>query len=224
MAINIANYERQTAILENVQSILNDLQNVGKKKRSQTFKTNGTWIAPAGVTEVFITGGGAGGGGGAQSSTGSGTGASGSSTSFSNLLTLAGGGGGSGSSQNNAPGGLSGGPGGGHGEVFIYSSTQDLVLGSGGSSGFYKGGTSAIFAGEYASRKGGYCSGGAGHVTINYSAGCGGGGDFVFSEKINVVPGKSYPVTIGVGGKGGATGAVVAGDGGNGILTIEWWE
>ncbi|KPN89452.1 hypothetical protein [Lysinibacillus sp. ZYM-1] len=66
--------------------------------KTKVFTTNGTFVVPAGVTEVYLTGGGAGGGGGGYSNVGGTatyhTGATGGATSFGTLLTLPGGAGG----------------------------------------------------------------------------------------------------------------------------------
>lgn len=236
MAINIANFERQTTILQNTDNILGKLNaGVGKTPRRQVFTTNGTWIAPVGVTNVFITGGGGGGGGGLSLPSAMANGVSGGITSFGTLLSLSGGGGGrtSASADWSALGGSAGGKGGQAGEVISRYSTANLNggVGDGGNSGFYFGGRGSIFptpTDASVIAVGGYCSGGGGCMSgganSGYAVPGGGGGEFVINYPLTVVPGTNYPITIGLGGLGGVNGVAKGGNGGQGILIIEWWE
>lgn len=205
---------------------------IGKVLRSVTFTANGTFTVSAGVTEVYITGGGAGGGGGASTGS-SGIGANGSAggiTSFGALLSLNGGGGGGGSAGiiAYAFGGAAGGPGGQSGQGPYNSYTNHFFgVGNGGNSGPYHGGYGAVDALSQSSKNGGYCAGGGGgtaHVNNTSVAGGGGGGHFVYDHKVTVTPLTSIPITIGIGGNGGTAGNCVGGKGGNGILTVKWWE
>jgi|GEM_PF-2234983 len=222
-------------IKQGVDNISNQIanKNAGKVLKSKTYTTNGTFTVPAGVTEVYITGGGAGGGGGSGDSQEISMGGSGTPTSFGNLLTLSGGGGGS---AILGPAGSAGGmPGGSGGQAGICSlSASGFRFGNGGNSGPYFGGIAQNIPSNYVSvvimksRDGGYCSGGAGS---NYtsaevgSASGGGGGDFVYDYPITVTPLSTIVVTIGVGGLGGNNQSHGrGGNGGNGILTVKWWE
>ncbi|MGE6515206.1 hypothetical protein [Lysinibacillus sphaericus] len=192
--VNVASYEQAEEIKTKVNNINTSMATVGKKLRSKVYTANGTFIVPAGVTEVYLTGGGAG-GGGAKDGNG---GTAGGLTSFGAYLALPGGAGaGSGGS-------LPGGAGGGQGGFSVSNSG-----GIGGSSGWYKGGESRAIAP--------YCCGGGG-ATTGWG---GGGGHFVIDYPVTVDPGRSITVTIGVGGTGGAMGGA---NGGNGILTVKWWE
>ncbi|WP_339262781.1 hypothetical protein [Lysinibacillus sp. FSL K6-3209] len=195
----------------------------------KTYTSNGTFIVPAGVTEVYITGGGA--GGGSADSQVMSVGSSGTPTSFGNLLTLSGGGGGStilGAA--NSAGGMPGGNGGQAGTCSL--SASGFRLGNGGKSGPYFGGIVQNIPSNYVSvaimksRDGGYCSGGAGSNYTSAEVGsAAGGGDFVYNYPITVTPLSTIVVTIGIGGLGGnnqSHGRV--GNGGNGILTVKWWE
>lgn len=191
-------------------------KNTGKVLKSKTYTSNGTFTVPAGVTEVYITGGGAGGGGAGGGGTAQG--GAGGITSFGTLLSLPGGQGGY--AGNNGIGALSGGPGGSHGGTPIGSMRPD-----GGNAGWYSGGYGSVYA-VNASTFGGngaYCSGGGG---CNGSGG--GAGDFVINKEIIVTPSTTYPITIGLGGVGGSFAnsgyTTTGGKGGNGLLIIEWWE
>lgn len=215
MAINIANYDRQTTILENTVEIL-DKVGKGKVKKRQTFTTSGDWVCPQGVTQVLLTGGGAG-GGGAVAGVGNASGTAGGVTSFGSLITLSGGGGGT--DGVNAVGGLPGGPGGQSGAISS-STSSNFYLGDGGSGGMFKGGKSRIGTASNLFMNGGYCSGG-GSLVNNGVAGCGGSGDFVEGKPVDVTPGNTYKVSIGTGGNGGQG---YGGRGGNGILIIDWEE
>lgn len=234
MAINLPNYERQTEILNNTNEILDEMSRVGSKPRRQVFKTNGTWTAPAGVTKVFITGGGAGGGGAVVVSAGNGVvGNSGGITSFGTLLTLTGGGGGNFGAISAVTGGERGGEGGEPGNILSIFSGSNISYGAGdgGDSGRYKGGKAKILPSNntevFNQLNGDVCSGGAAAIvassTNNFATG-GGGGMFVENLELTVIPGNSYSITIGVGGGGGTSGSNSGGKGGNGILILEWWE
>jgi len=203
-------------------------KNVGKVMKSMTFTSSGTFYVPAGVTEVYITGGGAGGGGGFKSSSDSGLmGGTGGATSFGNLLTLSGGSGGTGQANNlNLQTGRKGGPGGQDGEPSLVYATNVNKAGNGGNSGPYFGGRGFVHnISMTANFHGGYCSGGGGsnQGTNDYATG-GGGGDFVYKRLVTVNPLSVIPITIGIGGIGAGNPLPVAGNGGNGILTVEWWE
>ncbi|AUS87754.1 hypothetical protein LBYS11_16035 [Lysinibacillus sp. YS11] len=200
----------------------------GKVMKSQTFTASGTFTVPAGVTEVYLTGGGAGGGGGASTGT-SGIAASGSAggvTSFGTLLSLNGGGGGISGDWGNVAGGLAGGPGGqsGQGPYNGYV-TAAFGVGNGGNSGPYHGGYGTQYT-SAAPKNGCYCSGGGGAAASNNTsvATGGGGGHFVYDHKVSVTPLASIAVTIGIGGNGGNAGGYIGGKGGDGILTVKWWE
>jgi len=231
---NFPTYEKQEAIKQGVDNIALQIENkdAGKVLKSKTFTANGTFSVPEGVTEVFITGGGAGGGGcignianpiPVQS------GKAGGVTSFGSLLTLSGGGGATNKTSTvfQMPG-VRGGPGGQTGEV-NYASNGITVGSAGGNSGPYFGGIGSTLNNTDSSliMKGGYCSGGGGLYYGSLNGCGGGGGDFVFDRIVAVTPSTTIPITIGIGGAGGKydpSGSVVAGDGGNGILTVEWWE
>ncbi|MFJ8102785.1 hypothetical protein [Lysinibacillus sp. NPDC096212] len=199
--IQLPTKKTQDEIKTKVDSINTSLATVGKRLKSKVYTENGTFVVPAGVTEVYITGGGAG-GGGADSNANSGK--AGGTTSFGALLSLSGGAGG-----NYGSGGLSGGLGGSQGGYPIVT-TPNNTGGIGGGSGFYP--PTGTFA------NGAYCCGGGG----NGSGSGGGGGHFVADYPVTVTPNTSIPITIGVGGNPGGPGSV--GKGGNGILTVKWWE
>lgn len=226
-AYNLPNYERQTEILNKTNDIkfAIDSGTIGKTPRKQIFTTNGTWIAPAGVTRVFITGGGAGGSGSAIAQSTATQGLAGGTTSFDTLLSLVGGAGGiANANQGNAIGGLPGGPGGQMGGIYFPSNTSNSNTDSvGGASGPYFGGKSSPSLLPPINRKGGYCSGGGAFGIGSGAAGAGGGGDFVFDHQLTVVPGTSYTITIGIGGASVEAGGYQSGAGGNGILILEWW-
>lgn len=223
MAINLPNYERQTTILNNTQEILYGLSGAGKVPRKQVFTENGTWTAPSGVTRVFVTGGGGGGAGSLYNGT-TNTAQSGGITSFGTLLSLSGGGGGSSNSNIlQAYGGKAGGPGGQNGGLVHYSGGSNLLIGVGGNAGPFFGGYGSVNSSVTADKNGGYCSGG-GASALSGAAGCGGSGDFVTDYPLQVTPGTSYAITIGQGGIATVSGNASAGNGGNGILIVEWWE
>ncbi|WP_431808812.1 hypothetical protein [Lysinibacillus sphaericus] len=203
-------------------------KNTGKVLKSKTYTTNGTFTVPAGVTEVYITGGGAGGGGGCVSVPDVKSGTSGGTTSFGSHLSLPGGGGGAAALAYYATGGLAGGKGGSPGYFYSYWQTLNVLvqIGNGGNGGYYNGGagswaesTGSVF------HTGAYCSGGGGVLkSTGGAAAGGGGGDFVINKEVQVTPLTTIPITIGKGGSGGSAGGISAGNGGDGILTVEWWE
>ncbi|WP_431811564.1 hypothetical protein [Lysinibacillus sp. FW12] len=222
-------------IKQGVGNISNQIanKNAGKVKRSVTFLASGRFAVPAGVTEVYITGGGAGGGGacGLRDSQG-GAGGAGGVTSFGTALTLAGGGGAQpGDIVRQFPG-VAGGQGGQSGGI-TQSEDQAIGIGGfGGNSGPFFGGIGRQYSAplvpyESPNCHGGYCSGGGGTVITYYAPG-GGGGDFVYQRPIAVTPLSWVDVTIGIGGAAGSTiyngFPIYAGRGGNGILIVEWWE
>ncbi|MER2039728.1 MAG: hypothetical protein ABS944_16395 [Solibacillus sp.] len=224
---NFPTYEKQELIKTGVDAIKSavDAGTIGKTPRRQVFTANGTWTAPAGVTKIFVTGGGAGGGGGyVGNESVAGTGGI---TSFGSLFSLTGGGGGTGSSNIlNGQAGVAGGSGGQSGGYLVHNATTGLqTLGNGGSVALFKGGSSStdgtISRKNY--KNGGYCCGG-GAAGLNGGAGAGGSGDFVVNYPLTVSPGTSYPIVIGLGGAGVSASTSSAGDGGNGILIVEWWE
>lgn len=230
---NLPSHERQIEILEKTTDIKTaiDTGTVGKTPYRQVFTTSGTWTAPKGVTRVFVTGGGGGGGGAGGWNDSSGN--AGGITSFDNLLSLPGGGGAQAFGLG-ALGGVAGGPGGQSGQNGVNSSGISSVKGGdGGDSGPYKGGLGGAMGGileaKTKGRNGGYCSGGGGAGYQSQTVFPGGGGaQFVYNQQITVVPETTYTITIGAGGKGGpgssGTEQNVGGNGGSGILTIEWWE
>lgn len=234
--IYIADKLTQDQIKQGVDSINTQIanKNAGKVLKSKTFTTNGTFTVPDGVTEVYITGGGAGGGGAAVSSTATSVanGTAGGVTSFGSLLSLSGGQGGTGGDQAASRPGLRGGPGGEHGGFAILTGGSTVVAGGGGNGGPYFGGQPSVNLFNTASPQvgaaldGGYCSGGAGTATTALYASGGGSGDFVYDKQVQVTPLAVIIVTIGQGGQGalvpGAAGR--SGNGGNGILTVKWWE
>lgn len=194
-----------------VDKIVTDLPKSGKKLRSKVYAdyyvTDYKFVVPAGVTEIYITGGGAGGGGAVGGAAGS-AGSAGGTTSFGSLLSLPGGGGGS---ETSGSAGMAGGPGGASGGFTSYSSPQNNG-GTGGGSGYYP---STPIRGN-----GAYCCGGGG-----YAGGPGGGGGhFVIDYPLAVTPGAVYHITIGKGGYGGGSTFDVLCKGGNGILIVKWWE
>ncbi|WP_107924354.1 hypothetical protein [Lysinibacillus parviboronicapiens] len=214
-------------IKQNVENVSTQIanKNTSKVLKSKTYTSNATFTVPAGITEVYITGGGGGGGNG--DTVVSKNGSSGGATSFGSLLTLSGGAGGIGGNfdPGTGVGGAAGGPGGQNGESDGYVNGQSRSwYGKGGDSGPYFGGITAPYP-KYvvAARNGGYCSGGAGGAQGHgfWYAGGGGGGDFVYDRPVSVTPLSNISITIGTGG---AAGGPHSGTGGNGILTVKWWE
>lgn len=214
--------------IENISAQIEN-KDAGKVLKSKTFTANGTFTVPEGVTEVFITGGGAGGGGciGVSASVlPVYHGKAGGATSFGNLLTLSGGGGAiSVTSPSHQSPGLPGGPGGGYGEV-NHVVNGSLIGASGGCSGpYFGGGGSNLSNPNQLLSQGGYCSGGGGLYYSSYTGTGGGGGDFVYDRLVTVAPLSTIQVTVGQGGIGGVIDtSIKAGNGGNGILTVKWWE
>ncbi|MFJ7665318.1 hypothetical protein ACIQXW_23450 [Lysinibacillus sp. NPDC097162] len=215
---NFPSYEQQEAIKTSIDNVNTQIanKNAGKILKSKTYTSNGTFTVPAGVTEIYITGGGAGGGGAGGGGTSHGT--SGGVVSIGSLFTLSGGSGGvAGNAGAAAP---SGGPGGSFGGPPMGSVRPD-----GGSGGWYSGGLGSTVAVNASTEggKGAYCSGGGG------CGGSGGGaGDFVIDKEIIVTPSAVYNITVGVGGLGGSYNSSgytsKGGRGGDGILTVKWWE
>lgn len=233
MAINLPNYERQTEILNNTNEIIDELSRVGKTPRRQVFTTSGTWVAPLGVSLIFVTGGGGGGSGSICGSSEQMNGISGGITSFGSILSLSGGGGGIASASNTGIGGGAGGPGGQSGGVLTAGNSSQPISRNtdGGGAGYFKGGISSSwgYAAQHPSKDGGYCSGGGAIATNSGTAGggtagAGGSGDFVMDYPLNITPGSSYNVVIGEGGPSIELTSRFSGKGGNGILIIEWWE
>lgn len=226
----------QDRIDARVLEILNKVNTgVGKTLRRRRYVSNGTFVVPSGVTEVFITGGGGGGGGASMinASVAPSNGLLGGTTRFGNLLALNGGTGGTGAVvfSNHAPG-EAGGAGGEAGKYAINyaASGNNIISGDGGNSGPYFGGrgTQRYVASKRFLYHGGWCSGGAGASNnVSFCAG-GGGGDYVEKYPLTVTPLTTYNITIGQGGAGGATGSgvdtVYAGNGGQGIMFVEWWQ
>lgn len=148
--IQLPTRQTQLAIEQKVNTINNSMGTVGKRLRSKVYADYSVndykFVVPAGVTEIYITGGGAGGGGAVGGAAGS-AGSAGGTTSFGSLLSLPGGGGGS---ETSGSAGMAGGPGGGSG---YYPSTP--IRGNGA---YFCGG------GGYAGGPGG----GGGHFVIDY--------------------------------------------------------
>lgn len=234
VSYNLPSYEKQLEILNATNEIKNVVgdpnANSGKTFKRQVFTENGIWTAPVGVTTIFVTGGGGGGGGALFQATAY-EGGSGGITSFGDKLSLSGGGGGSASASNAyAYGGAPGGSGGEPGGVLIMGGVNSMVVDSnGGSCGFFRGGKShtGLNSTTHLPKNGGYCCGGGAAVsTSGAGAGAGGSGDFVISYPIEVVPGTQYEISIGLGGAAAQspnTPNARGGDGGNGILIIDWW-
>lgn len=194
------------------------LDTVGKRLRARVFTSNGTFLVPPGVTEVYLTGGGGGGAGGSPSSTYQ-SANSGGTTSFGNLKSISGGRGGS-SGGPEGFGGLSGGPGGSNGQSGAKLDVENKS-GDGGNSGPYTGGYGAKKGTR--SSPGQYCSGGGGTEAgdVAFCPGGGGGGDFIYDFPVTVTPGTTINVTIGSAGNSPYGGLA---NGGSGILTVKWWE
>lgn len=209
-------------------------KNTSKTKRSLTFTTNSTWNVPSGVTEIYVTGGGGGGSGSAGANGATGTkGIDGSDTVLtngSNVLTIKGGKGGEvatpsiGSST--FSGGSPGGDGGQAGETSKPSLGSQVMGGDGGNSGPYYGGRYSSFAGSSPYKNGNYCSGGSGAqavATTVFSNG-GGGAEYIYNRRFQVTPLSALSIVIGKGGPSVTSGGYTSGSGGDGIVTIEWWE
>lgn len=202
----------------------------GKKPKSVVFTANGSFTVPAGVTEVFITGCGGGGSGGFSASSSVAPyqdGNNGGPTQFGTLYGLSGGLGGraTGTSPGSVPGGGRGGHGGQHGQsgYFAQDSGLEALCGDGGDCGPYRGGRAcnSYGAGGLNVRDGDYGAGGAGGNAYSYPAGGGGGAEYVERKMLTVLPGATYGILIGKGGKYPNT---LSGNGGDGILIVEWWE
>ncbi|EON70447.1 hypothetical protein [Lysinibacillus sphaericus] len=217
---------KQEQLKQSVNNISTQINNksVGKVLKSKVFTSNGTFTAPAGVTEVYVTGGGAGGSGGAWGNLLTTSGNAGGVTSFGNLLSLPGGSGGAARPEGGIGSivSLPGGPGGTAGK----SNTENC---NGGSSGYYAGGTgiNQVLSDSGRAGDGAYCAGGGGIVNGHG----GGGGHFVIDLNLAVTPGTQYVITIGRGGAGvqgrhssQTSSTYTSGKGGDGILTVKWWE
>lgn len=214
-------------------------KNTSRIKRSLTFTADGVWNVPNGVTEIYVTGGGGGGSGSSPNSTSSANtkGNDGTDTILTNgvnTLRLKGGKGGevAGAApfSSTETGGNAGGNGGQAGRVAtvsIFNNNSYVSGGDGGNSGPYFGGRYSSFQGASASKNGNYCSGGAGGQAFSqsfYSNG-GGGAEFVYNKTMRVTPLSELTITIGKGGESVVgTAGYHSGSGGNGIVTIEWWE
>lgn len=223
--INLPTAGKQDQIKTKVDSIDTRLINintkldtVGKRLRSRVYTSDGTFIVPPGVTEVYLTGGGGGGAGGSPSSIFPPAG-SGGVTSFGGLKSISGGRGGS-SGGADGYGGAPGGPGGSRGESGIKLVTE-IKSGDGGNSGPYTGGYGATRG--TISTPGQYCSGGGGADAgdVAFCPGGGGGGDFIYDFPVTVIPGATINVYIGTAGASPYGGSA---NGGPGILTVKWWE
>lgn len=184
------------------------------KKFTYTGSTQ-YFTVPANVTTIYVSACGGGGGGcygytapgpSAGFNNGSGGGATSMGVFPSILFTLAGGGGG-GSTD-----GASGGFGSDSGTSINMSGSR--IYGLGGAS---------IFG----PKNSGYGSGGDGGWDGGFAgvfgAG-GGGGACYYKQAVTVVPGTTYPITIGAGGAAGANiaGGKSAVAGSNGFVFIEW--
>ncbi|MGG0663395.1 hypothetical protein ABE042_04725 [Viridibacillus arvi] len=201
----------------NINQIINNPVSPFKVMKSKVFNKTVTmsWTVPQGVTEVYLTGCAGGGGGYGPTDVNSIPSTSGGITSFGSLLSLTGGGGASGS--NGGQGGFNGGQGG-------FGSRSNTTA-----DGHQPGGTggASLYGGNAGNTAQGSQGGGGGGGFTNgyqiFSGGGGGGGEFVVKFPITVNAGDIIPITIGKGGTGGG-GALRGGNGGNGILIIEWWE
>lgn len=194
--------------------------------RSETFIYSGSWTCPDNVFEAYLTGAAGAGGGGAGVVTGDGIldaggdGENGTVTSIGALLSLAGGVGGKHGGGNEfgevTPAGGSGGQEGAAGTLGLNSQAgrggDNIAGGLGGapgSSGYGEGGRGGH-------RGGGGGGGGTarGNLSGVRGANGGGAGNAVVRRKVDVVPGTTYNVVIGTGGKGG-DGLTPGGYGGN---------
>ena len=187
------------------------------------FLNSGTWVCPANVSVIYITGS-AGGGGGNGGLSYDGTygsgGGSGGATTFGSLLTLGGGAGGFSTS----------GGAGGAGKPGIINKFNGGDGGTGALGGVTKKGNIGI-AGIFDSMLNTNIvgNGGIGGLGFNSgnsiaSGGGGGGGGGCHYQKFTVTPGQSYTVTIGAGGIAGnaGTNASAGSAGEKGMLYVEW--
>lgn len=227
--INLPTKNTQDQIKQGVDSIITTLPTIDKTLRSRVFTSSGTFTVPAGVTQVYLTGGGGGGGGGG-SHTNDSDGGAGGITSFGSLKSISGGSGGK-NGVNSGTGGARGGMGGVPGQSgtkFLAGSLEPYGTGGdGGASGWYQAGTGG--SGPDFNRNatpGAYCCGGGGATTGNPSSiplagGGGGGADFIVDFPVSVTPGQVINVTIGASGTAGSSRAA---NGGSGLLIVKWWE
>lgn len=219
---NFPSYEQQEAIKTSIANINTQIANKNASKilKSKTYTSNGTFTVPVGVVEVYVTGCGGGGGGDSYTSTTTGgtpwPAASGGITSFGALLSLSGGGAGI-----RLSGGTGAGNGGGGGRS-VDNVQSAATVGTGGA-GFSGG--NAGYGAKGATGDGG--GGGSYNNVTSLSCGGGGAGEYVRDYAVSVSPGSTHQITIGRGGIGGYTGSsnsVPGGKGGDGILTVKWWE
>lgn len=188
-----------------------------KQKYTAVFESSGTWTAPTGVTQVFVTACGAGGGGVGYDADNNLLleGLAGGVTSFGALLSLSGGGKGDlGTIMGSSGGHISG-------EGTLGKVYNNICLS--------KGGDSIFAAGSFASTappktNNGRGTGGAGCIDMSYTV-SGGAGAGVIDYPLNVSPGTAYTITIGAGGAGGAGPFLGAHGqrGGDGYMIIEWY-
>lgn len=212
-------------------------KNTSKTKRSLTFTSDTTWNVPNGVTEIYVTGGGGGGSGSAAVANTTGIkGRDGTDTVLTNgvnVLRIKGGKGGElatasvySSTENGGSAGGSGGQPGGLAETVNNGNNIVNRGGDGGNSGPYFGGRYTSYAGSTSYRNGNHCSGGAGYqpLAINVFSNGGGGAEFIYNKSFQVTPLSALSVVVGKGGDPVTSGGYFSGSGGNGIVTIEWWE
>ena len=154
----------------------------------EVFVASGTWVCPAGVTEVWATGFGGSGGGGR------------------------GGYGGDGSNNGNGGAGGAGGvgvsciDGTGNGTPGVKGSgTNTISPGIGGTKVLSFNTQKTYYSGE------GGLGGPAGTGDAGSGGGSGGGGGGTVAKKILVVPGTTYNITIGAGGNAGGASVATAG-------------
>lgn len=239
-------------VADSVATISVTVNNSGRGMSRRIFVANGSFVVPAGVTTLFITAAGGGGGGGyaAGSQSTHVPGGNGTATTITGGLSLSlAGGRGASSTGPGTAGGTGGGAGGGGTSpvpagkgVDGYGGSRSTnghggggSLGGGGSpagvintnGGAAFGGTSSFFSGnnsQWANYAGhGAWGGGGGGAGLGDG---GGGAAAMVMSSYSVTAGTTLTITIGVGGKGGISGTgtntYYSGDGGNGIVIIEW--
>lgn len=211
----------------------------GKVMRSKVYEANGTFVVPAGVTEVYLTGCGGGGGGGGAIGTGAGGGGGGASfvsdypvsvipNNTVNITIGNRGLKGIGRSGNYPDNTIQKGTSGG---ITSFGNLLSLQGGGGadssGGAGAHPGTGVGGFSGGRNSSEGvtgASAIGGSGGNSGNFVGGVGGEETSRGGTGIN-----GGSASIGAGGGGGSTGASggLGGDGGNGgvgILIVKWWE
>ena len=202
-------------------------------QRNQLFTSSGTFTAPTGVTKVYLTmiGGGGGGGGSDTAAAGGGGGAGAWVINYpftvtpGNNYTVTIGAGGAGSTGAGNPPGSTGGT--------TSFDTVSVLGGGGGNSGGGNGGTGA---GGYdasasvstAGTTGGGFSGKGGNGALRSGNTGGGGGGSPFGTGANgastLTNGNNAAANTGAGGGGSGNGGgiVTGGNGGSGLVLVEW--